>query len=126
MLYGNATNTVTKSDNDWHDICTDSLINFETVKYFTSEEYEIKRFVKSIGRFQQGSVNVKASLSYLNISQQVLMQACLATCLSLAVVSIRNRIDCCLSFGCDLGNSECCSTSEHCTGLEMGGKYKNA
>jgi len=113
-------NRVTKSDNDWHDICTDSLINFETVKYFTSEEYEIKRFVKSIGRFQQGSVNVKASLSYLNISQQVLMQACLATCLSLAVVSIRNRIDCCLSFGCDLGNSECCSTSEHCTGLEMG------
>jgi ABC-type multidrug transport system fused ATPase/permease subunit len=32
-----------KSDNDWHDKCTDSLINFETVKYFTSEEFEIKR-----------------------------------------------------------------------------------
>ena len=34
---------VAKSDNDWHDKCTDSLINFETVKYFTAEEYEIKR-----------------------------------------------------------------------------------
>jgi ABC-type transport system involved in Fe-S cluster assembly fused permease/ATPase subunit len=32
-----------KSDNDWHDKCTDSLINFETVKYFTAEEYELKR-----------------------------------------------------------------------------------
>jgi hypothetical protein len=32
-----------KSDNDWHDKCTDSLINFETVKYFTAEEFEIKR-----------------------------------------------------------------------------------
>ena len=34
---------VAKSDNDWHDRCTDSLINFETVKYFTAEEYEKKR-----------------------------------------------------------------------------------
>lgn len=34
---------VAKSDNDWHDKCTDSLINFETVKYFTAEEYEKKR-----------------------------------------------------------------------------------
>lgn len=68
-------------------------MNFETVKYFTAEEFEIKRFVKSIERFQMGSVNVKASLSTLNISQQVLIQACLATCLSLAVVSIRDRIN---------------------------------
>ena len=34
---------VAKSDNDWHDKCTDSLINFETVKYFTAEEFEKKR-----------------------------------------------------------------------------------
>lgn len=34
---------VAKSDNDWHDRCTDSLINFETVKYFTAEEFEAKR-----------------------------------------------------------------------------------
>ena len=31
---------VVKHDNEWHDRCTDSLINFETVKYFTAEEYE--------------------------------------------------------------------------------------
>lgn len=31
---------VAKSDNAWHDRCTDSLINFETVKYFTGENYE--------------------------------------------------------------------------------------
>jgi len=113
-------NRVVKSDNDWHDICTDSLINFETVKYFTGEDYEIKRFVKSIERYQSGSVNVKASLSTLNISQQVLVQACLAICLSLAIVSIRNRMDCCVSFGCDTGNSQCCSASQVCSGLEMG------
>lgn len=32
-----------KTDNDWHDKCTDSLINYETVKYFTAEEYEKNR-----------------------------------------------------------------------------------
>lgn len=37
--------SVAKSDNDWHDKCTDSLVNFETVKYFTAEEYEMKRCV---------------------------------------------------------------------------------
>jgi ABC-type multidrug transport system fused ATPase/permease subunit len=36
---------VVKSDNEWHDRCTDSLINFETVKYFTAETYEMKRYV---------------------------------------------------------------------------------
>mmetsp|Transcript_4833 Transcript_4833/g.7811 ORF Transcript_4833/g.7811 Transcript_4833/m.7811 type:complete len:378 (-) Transcript_4833:436-1569(-) len=54
------------------------------------------------------------------MSQQVLVQACLATCLSLAIVSIRNRMDCCVSVGCDTGNSQCCSASQVCSGLEMG------
>jgi len=112
---------VTESDNKYHDVCTDSLLNFETVKYFTAEDFEIRRFVQSIERYQSGSVNVKASLSYLNISQQVLLQACLATCLALAAMSIRDRINCCISVvGCDEGNSECCSSSQVCSGLEMG------
>lgn len=37
--------SVARSDNDWHDKCTDSLVNFETVKYFTAEEHEMKRLV---------------------------------------------------------------------------------
>jgi hypothetical protein len=35
-----------KTDNDWHDKCTDSLINYETVKFFTAEEYEKNRLVQ--------------------------------------------------------------------------------
>jgi len=111
---------VAKSDNDWHDKCTDSLINFETVKYFTAEEYEGKRFGASISKYQSGSVNVQASLSFLNISQQLLLQACLATSLSLAVMSIGDRMDCCIASGCENGNSECCSNAKTCSGLEVG------
>ncbi len=78
------------------------------------------RFGESVQKFQSGSVNVQASLSFLNITQQVLLQACLATSLSLAVISIQQRMDCCITSGCDSGNSTCCSNSEVCTGLEIG------
>lgn len=111
---------VAKSDNDWHDKCTDSLINFETVKYFTAEEFEKKRFGDSVAKYQSGNVNVQASLSVLNISQQVLLQACLATSLSLSIISIRDRMNCCISSGCEDGNSECCSNMQTCSGLEVG------
>jgi len=70
--------------------------------------------------FQSGSINVQASLSFLNITQQVLLQACLATSLSLAVISIQQRYDCCIASGCEDGNSACCSALASCTGLEVG------
>ncbi|KAL9181208.1 hypothetical protein ACHAXT_010013 [Thalassiosira profunda] len=111
---------VAKSDNDWHDKCTDSLVNFETVKYFTAEEYEKKRFGNSVKKYQSGNVNVQGSLSFLNISQQMLLQGCLATSLSLAIISIRDRVDCCVVSGCASGNSECCSNLQICSGLEVG------
>jgi ABC-type transport system involved in Fe-S cluster assembly fused permease/ATPase subunit len=111
---------VAKFDNNWHDICTDSLINFETVKMFTNEEYESRRFGESVEKYQTQDVNVKASMSFLNVTQQVMLQACLATCLSLAIVSIRGRMDCCIAEGCADGNSVCCSNSTICSGLEMG------
>ena len=113
---------VAKSDNDWHDKCTDSLINFETVKYFTAEKYEIERFSDSIKEFQSSTVNVQASLSFLNISQMLLMQTCLATALVLSTYGIKNRFDCCLENGCELnGLIGCCSDKgDVCGGLEVG------
>ena len=115
--------SVAKSDNDWHDICTDSLINFETVKYFTAEQYEIKRFSNSIKEYQNSSVNVQASLSLLNITQMVLMQFCLGTALVLATFGIQKRSDCCISNGCADGTSDCCTSLSDegiCTGMEVG------
>jgi len=113
---------VVRSDNEWHDRATDSLINFETVKYFTAEEYERQRFGDSITKYQEGSVNVQASLSFLNISQKLILQICLALALSLATNGIRQRIDCCIAQGCDSGVSECCQAVdfETCPGMEVG------
>jgi hypothetical protein len=81
---------LTTSDNDWHDKVTDSLVNFETVKCFTAEAYELSRFRAAVATYQAGSVNVQGSLSLLNISQQIILKACLATALTLAVLAIRD------------------------------------
>ena len=51
----------------------------------------------------------------------MLLQCCLATNLSLAVISVRNRQDCCVAAGCENPNSECCSSlGDICPGLEVG------
>lgn len=113
---------VVKSDNEWHDRCTDSLVNFETVKFFTAEEYEGQRFGASVREYQKGSVRVQASLSFLNISQRFILQACLAVSLTLAAFGIKKRIECCIDNGCDTGVGECCMAIDiaTCPGMQVG------
>jgi ABC-type transport system involved in Fe-S cluster assembly fused permease/ATPase subunit len=113
---------VVQSDNEWHDRCTDSLINFETVKYFTAEDYERYRFGTSVQKYQAGSVQVQASLSFLNISQKFILQICLAAALSLSAMGIKKRVDCCIDLGCDSGISACCQAIDNntCPGMQVG------
>ncbi|KAG7344363.1 ABC transporter [Nitzschia inconspicua] len=113
---------VVKSDNEWHDRATDSLVNFETVKYFTGEEFERQRFGESISKYQAGSVAVQASLSFLNISQRAILQLCLGVALSLSALGIKQRIDCCIDHGCDSGVSSCCQALDNdtCPGMQVG------
>ena len=53
------------SDNKYHDIATDSLINFETVKYFATEKMEANRFHAAIKAYQKSTVLTQASLGLL-------------------------------------------------------------
>jgi ABC-type transport system involved in Fe-S cluster assembly fused permease/ATPase subunit len=46
-----------------HDRITDSLVNFETVKYFANEKYEKKRFGDAVGTYQKESVSVQVNRS---------------------------------------------------------------
>ena len=79
-----------KSDNQWHDRLTDSLVNFETVKYFTAEAYECKKFAEKISTYQQSSVEVQASLSFLNIIQQVILCGTLGGALALSAQAVHD------------------------------------
>jgi len=68
----------TKHDNALHDRLTDSLVNYETIKYFTAEEYEGREYKSLVEKFQKYSMATQASLSVLNVIQQVIVSFALA------------------------------------------------
>ena len=51
----------------------DSLINYETVKYFNNEEYEARRYDEQIDRWTQAQLKNQFSLSGLNIGQAIIV-----------------------------------------------------
>ena len=61
----------------------DSLINFETVKYFGNEEHEYKRFDESLAGYEKAAIQSQSSLSLLNVLQTVII------CVGLALIMIR-------------------------------------
>ncbi|MEP6941871.1 MAG: ABC transporter ATP-binding protein/permease [Betaproteobacteria bacterium] len=51
----------------------DSLLNYETVKYFNNEEFEAKRYDESLQRWEGAAVRSQTSLSLLNIGQSAII-----------------------------------------------------
>jgi ATP-binding cassette subfamily B protein len=60
-----------ESDNTANTRAIDSLLNYETVKYFGNEEHEASRFDRSLETYERAAVLSKTSLSLLNIGQAV-------------------------------------------------------
>ena len=63
-------------DNDYHNKITESLVNFEMVKYFAAEERERAGVRESVSHYQRFGVVIQATLSGLNISQQLCIVGC--------------------------------------------------
>lgn len=74
----------TKHDNEYHDKATDALINYETIKYFSNERYEVDSYTKVIEKYQRYSISVQASLSVLNGVQSLIIQLTILGALGLA------------------------------------------
>jgi ATP-binding cassette, subfamily B, heavy metal transporter len=51
----------------------DSLLNYETVKYFNNEEFEARRYDESLQRWESAAVRSQSSLSLLNIGQSAII-----------------------------------------------------
>jgi ATP-binding cassette subfamily B protein len=58
-----------QQDSEAHTKAIDSLLNYETVKYFGNEAHESRRFDDSRRRYEEAAVQSKTSLSLLNIGQ---------------------------------------------------------
>ncbi|WHA40291.1 ABCB family ABC transporter ATP-binding protein/permease [Agrobacterium larrymoorei] len=60
------------SDTDANTKAIDSLLNFETVKYFGNEDMEAKRFDASMARYEKSATAIWTSLGWLNFGQGVI------------------------------------------------------
>jgi ABC-type transport system involved in Fe-S cluster assembly, permease and ATPase components len=64
--------SMNNSDTDANTKAIDSLLNFETVKYFGNEEMEARRFDVSMERYEKAATQVWTSLGWLNFGQGVI------------------------------------------------------
>lgn len=62
----------------------DSLLNYETVKYFTNEAYESNRYDKALARYESAAVRSQLSLTLLNVGQSLIISVGLVIILLLA------------------------------------------
>jgi ABC-type transport system involved in Fe-S cluster assembly fused permease/ATPase subunit len=65
-------------DNNAIGRAVDSLLNYETVKYFGAEEREAKRYDEAIGAFTRAAVRNEVSLAWLNIGQALITNIMMA------------------------------------------------
>ncbi|TYZ68378.1 hypothetical protein PybrP1_000622 [[Pythium] brassicae (nom. inval.)] len=75
-------------DNQASEKAVDSLTNFETVKYFCTEEYELARYMVSITLFQRSQLSTRSLLNAIVALQQLIQQSCLGVCLYITARNI--------------------------------------
>jgi ATP-binding cassette, subfamily B, heavy metal transporter len=73
-----------ESDTEAHAKAVDSLLNYETVKYFGNEELEARRFDSSMARYERAAVRTYTSLGLLNSGQAVMFSIGTVICMLLA------------------------------------------
>ena len=77
------------SDTDANAKAIDSLLNYETVKYFSAEEREAERYDRSMARYEEASVRAYTSLAMLNAGQAIVFAIGLSAAMVLCAVGIK-------------------------------------
>lgn len=77
-----------KAENAASSKVVDSLINYETVKFFGNEEHEAKTYEESLREYQQASIKTQTSLSMLNYGQNVVFSVGLSAMMIMAAQDI--------------------------------------
>jgi ATP-binding cassette, subfamily B, heavy metal transporter len=78
------------SDTEANTKAIDSLLNYETVKYFGAEEREAIRYDRSMERYEQASVKAYTSLAVLNAGQAVIFTAGLTATMAMCALGVRS------------------------------------
>jgi len=69
----------------------DSLLNYETVKYFNNEEYEARRYDENLQKYESAAVKNEASLGILNIGQSLIIAVAVTLLMVLAARGVVSR-----------------------------------
>ncbi|XP_055378653.1 iron-sulfur clusters transporter ABCB7, mitochondrial isoform X2 [Condylostylus longicornis] len=77
-----------QAENEAGNKAVDSLINYETVKYFNNELYEAKRYDKVLKKYEDASLKTSSSLALLNFGQNAIFSAALSGIMLLAAKQI--------------------------------------
>jgi ATP-binding cassette subfamily B protein len=75
-------------DSTAHSRAIDSLLNYETVKYFNNEDFEAKRYDENLEKLRRASLKSQSTLSLLNTGQQMIIATALVAMLWRATLGV--------------------------------------
>ncbi len=81
--------SMNESDSDANTKALDSLLNYETVKYFGAEGREGQRYDRSMARYEATSISSYTSLTFLNFGQAVIFTLGLTAVMAMSIVGIK-------------------------------------
>ncbi|KVI03744.1 AAA+ ATPase domain-containing protein [Cynara cardunculus var. scolymus] len=81
-----------KADNDASTRAIDSLINYETVKYFNNEQFEAEEYDKYLKRYEDAALKTQCSLAFLNFGQTLVFSTALSAAMVLSSNDIINGV----------------------------------
>ena len=82
--------TMNDTDNDASTKALDSLLNYETVKYFGNEAHEAERYDHALARYERAAVRVQVSLNMLNLGQAAIIAIGLTLIMLMAADGMRD------------------------------------
>lgn len=80
--------TMNEVDTEASSKAIDSLLNYETVKYFGNEPHEANRFDEALARYERAAVRTQVSLNALNMGQQAIIAAALTVIMVMAAQGV--------------------------------------
>lgn len=83
--------TMNEMDSKANTKAIDSLLNYETVKYFSNEDFEAKRYDENLKRWEKASVKSQTSLGFLNVTQAIIIAGAVTALMVLAAQGVVNK-----------------------------------
>jgi ABC-type transport system involved in Fe-S cluster assembly fused permease/ATPase subunit len=87
----NIRRAMNESDQDASTKAIDSLLNFETVKYFGNEDHETRRYDASMAKYENAAIKTWTSLAVLNAGQTIIFSIGLTIVMALSAMAVANK-----------------------------------